>query len=420
MAISNGSIKNRGNGQFQLTVSAGFDGLGERKRYYKTITANGKTESAQLNDAKFQLSMYIAEIDRGEIADMGSSKLTDFAAYWMKEHVEKTLAPKTAVGYRAHLKNRIIPALGNIRLKDLKPLHIVRFFNDLDGSDVIENPAYRKKDGNTAEPRTISGKTQLNVFRTLSCMLTNAVQWGLIPFNPCDRTAAPKAKKKKVCFLNESDVPKLLVAIDDKPLMWKVCIYIALFGGLRRGEIAGLEWKDIDFEKNTIRIERNSQYVTDLGVITKVPKTESSVREVSMHTAVMELLRLHKIEEMKKRLTLGNKWVGAAKPELYRVLTGWNGKPIFPDSISKFFDRLVSHLDISTPITLHGLRHTSATLMLAKGISIKNVSARLGHADANVTLAVYTHALQSVDRLAGDALGDLIPKSKQIMPTAKT
>ena len=413
-------FQNRGNGQFQLTVSAGFDGRGERKRYYKTITAAGKTESAQLKDAQLQLSLFISEIKRGECADMGNSKLSDFAAYWMTEHVENSLAPKTIVSYRGHLDDRIVPALGNIRLKNLKPLHIVKFLNELDSMTHKINPAYKKLEaternlqGARYETRLLSGKTKQNIHRTMSSMLKDAVQWGLIPFNPCERAATPKVKKRKIAFLNEADVPKLLAAIDTEPLKWKVAIYIALFGGLRRGEIAALEWRDIDFEKNTIRVERNSQYIAGLGVITKTPKTESSIREIAMHKAVMELLRLHNVEELKKRVKLGNKWEGAGKPELYRILTGWNGKPIFPDSLSQWFDKLISRIDLSTPITFHGLRHSSATLLLAKGISIKNISERLGHADANVTLAVYSHALQSVDRLAADALGDMIPEQKQ-------
>ena len=426
MAKSNGSIKKRGNGQFQLTVSAGFDGNGNRNRYYKTITTTGRTEAAQMKEARFELSLFVAEIDRGECAAMGYSKLNEFADYWMKEHVEKNLAPKTAVGYRSHLKNRILPALGNIRLKDLTPLHIVKFFNALDGSVVQGNPAHIKKEGsdkrksvghpartdNTAEPHLYSGKSQLSVYRTLSSMLKDAVQWGLIPFNPCERTAAPKVKKKKITFLNEKDVPILMDAIDAEPLKWKVALYIALFGGLRRGEIAGLEWHDVDYEKNTIKIKRNSQYVAGLGVITKAPKTDTSGREIAMHSAIMDLLRQHQLEEKRKRVKLGNLWDGAEKPEMDRILTQWNGHTIFPDSLSQWFSKLVSRLPLSSQVTFHGLRHSSATHLLAKGISIKNISSRLGHADTNITLALYSHALESVDRLAADAFGDMIPGSK--------
>jgi integrase len=148
-----------------------------------------------------------------------------------------------------------------------------------------------------------------------------------------------------------------------------------------------------------------------VGVITKDPKSDDSSREISMHQAVMELFRQHKKEELEKRMRCGNLWVGGDKVDQCRVLTGWNGKPIFPDAPTKWFEKFVSKLDLSCRITFHGLRHTSATLLLANGVSLKNVSSRLGHSDANITLQVYAHALKSVDRIAADVLGSFIPVS---------
>ncbi len=185
-------------------------------------------------------------------------------------------------------------------------------------------------------------------------------------------------------------------------LKYKTAVYLAILTGMRRGEILGLEWKDIDFEKNEISIERTSVYSEGLGVFTKSTKTENSQRTVSFPNELAVVLKKYQKEYMKNRLKLGELWQDSG-----RLMVQWNGKPMFPSTLSQWFKKFLEKHNLPV-ITFHQIRHTSATLLIAQGVDIATVAKRLGHANNTTTLNFYTHAIQSEDRAAADKLGGLL------------
>jgi integrase len=409
-----GSIQKVGINSWKLTISGGFDGTGKRIRHTKTIHASSEQQ------AKKQLALFLAEIDRGTIANTNKLKLKAFAAKWFEEHCQKNLSPKTQQSYKNHLFNRIIPALGGIDIDKLKPLQIVQFINHL------KEPGLRL-DGKKGE---LSSQAIIYCYRVLSSMLTDAVQWQIIASNPCDRVKPPtgSTKSNATNAYNETQVSLLLRILESQPIAKHMMILLALTAGLRLGELCGLEWKDFDFEQSKVIISRASQSVAGIGTFTKAPKNASSNRTVTLPTGLLPLLKELKAWQNEERLCLGNKW-----HESDRLFTQWNGAPIHVETPSKWFRKFLTNYNDSIEkddklskkekevkklpiIRFHDLRHTSGSLLIAQGVPLKNISTRLGHADIRTTANIYGHALQSVDKQIADTMNTIIFQKDNTSP----
>ena len=280
-----------------------------------------------------------------------------------------------------------------------------------------------------------SPKTIKRVHQIISSSLNTAVQWQLIKENPCQRAKPPKEKKQvdvkhftleqAQAFLDQLDKPYKVAykgrnkkdgtesnkhyEIRTFPLQYKVLFYLAIFGGFRRGELVALTWDDIDFNSRTVTINKTSAR-TKNGIITKSPKTFSSNRDVVVGIEVIEPLKKYKVEQNKYRLTLGSYWQG----ENYIFIQD-NGKQMDISTPNKVFQKVIkvhnaTCEDKLPEFTLHGLRHTSATLLIAQNIDVKTVSVRLGHSETSTTMDIYAHALKKQDEKASDSLSQLFQK----------
>ena len=191
----------------------------------------------------------------------------------------------------------------------------------------------------------------------------------------------------------------MLSLLNEEPMQLRVMITMLVFTGMRRGELCGLEWKDIDFDQRTISICRTSQYIgRGKNLITKEPKTRSGIRKLSVGENLCRLLKSYRKFQMLERLRVGDRWV-----DTDRLFTQWNGEPIHPDTVTEGFAKFLKRHDLPK-VTLHSLRHSNATLMIAEGVDIRTVSNRLGHAQTSTTLNIYSHALKSRDQDAADKL----------------
>lgn len=179
-------------------------------------------------------------------------------------------------------------------------------------------------------------------------------------------------------------------------------ITLLVYTGIRRGELCGLEWKDIDFENQIMRVCRSSQYVGGKTIITKEPKTKSGIRRFTLSTTACILLKQYRAWQMKQKLKIGDRW-----QECDRLFTTWEGTPIYPDTVTDWFAKFMRRTDLPY-VTLHSLRHTNATLMIAEGTDVCTVSKRLGHANTATTLNIYAHALKSKDREAANNLESVL------------
>lgn len=183
---------------------------------------------------------------------------------------------------------------------------------------------------------------------------------------------------------------------------------LLLYTGMRRGELCGLEWKDIDFELAVISVRRSSLYLSSKGVFEDETKNETSERCMKVSDDVIAMLRIWRAEQAKERLRMGDQW-----QDNDRLFTAWNGAPIRPDVITAWFHKFVTKNGLP-PIHVHSLRHTNATLLIAAGTNLTTVAARLGHANTTTTSKIYAHAIKSADQAAAEALQDILhPVRKQ-------
>ena len=275
--------------------------------------------------------------------------------------------------------------------------------------DMLENDTQiRRLKNNKGErlTRPLSKKTILEHHRLLRAMLHKAVYWQLIVNNPAERVQPPKTRKPKRKYYDDEQCKILLENLKDQEIKYKVAIIITIFTGVRLGELMGLEWTDIDFKNGIISINKASQYLSEKGVFTKDPKTESSIRDVAIPQFVISLLEEYKYWYEEQKLLYGELW-----HESNRLFIQSDGKPMHPNTISKWFVKFVEKIGLPV-INFHGLRHTNATLLISQNIDVAVVAARLGHAQITTTLNFYVHPVVSHNKVAGNTLQNLLISQK--------
>lgn len=390
-----GSIEKRGKNSYRLTVSEGFDLNGRPMIHRKTIHGTKK-------EAEVELAKFVTEVQNGLVIDGKSLKFSEFVEVWKRDYGSKELAPTTYKRYCRMLETRILPYFGHFYINKIRPTDIMKFYDLLEKDTQL----VRKKGNNGSKTKKpLSGKTILEHHRLLRAMLHRAVYWQLIVSNPAERVQPPRAKKTKRRSYDDEQTKILLENLEKltvEDTKYKVAIILTIFTGVRLGELMGLEWQDVDFRNGIISINRSSQYLSDMGVFTKVPKTESSIREIAIPEFIISLLEEYKLWYEEQKSLYGKLWTNSD-----RLFVQADGKPMHPSSISKWFVKYVGTIGLPV-INFHGLRHTNASLLVAQNIDIAVVSARLGHAQISTTLDFYVHPLLSHNRKAGYALENLL------------
>ena len=450
------SIRER-NGAYFIMVSTGYDTTGKQIR--KTMTwkpEEGMTERQIEKALNEQSVMFEKKVMSGQVLD-GSVTFAEFTERWCRDYAEVNLSPKTYARYQSMLK-RILPAIGHIKLDKLQPHHLMELYKDM-GSDInhrglsflatddlleaFEEKGYTRdtlskltdihvntiynvfKNKPVAEQTArkvcgvlgilfeegfepskpingLSNKTIKHHHRLISAILNQAVFWQVIPSNPASRVKPPKVARTEAKYLDEKQTAELLRLLEPESVPHQTMIKMFLYSGLRRGEMCGLEWKDIDFESHLITVRRSSQYVAGKGIYTKETKTETSDRTIKLPSQAFEVLKGYKVWQIEERLKMGDRWEASD-----RIFTQSDGKPIHPDSITGWFREFIAKTDLPQ-ITIHSLRHTNITLLIAAGVPLRTVSYRAGHAQTSTTENIYAHAIRTADEIAADALDDIL------------
>ena len=390
-----GSIEKRGKNSYRLTVSEGFDLNGKPMIHRKTVHGTKK-------DAEVELAKFVTEVQNGLVIDGKSLKFSEFTEIWKRDYGSKERAPSTYKRYCRMLETRLLPYFGHFYINKIKPTDIMKFYDLLEKDTQL----VRKKGNNGSKTKKpLSGKTILEHHRLLRAMLHKAVYWQLIVANPAERVQPPKARKPKRRSYDDEQTKILLENLEllsSEDTKYKVAIILTVFTGVRLGELMGLEWQDVDFKNGIISINRSSQYLSDMGVFTKVPKTESSIREIAIPEFIISLLEEYKLWYEEQKSIYGELWTNSD-----RLFVQADGKPMHPSTISKWFVKYVGQIGLPV-INFHGLRHTNASLLVAQNVDIAVVSARLGHTQISTTLDFYVHPLLSHNRKAGYALENLL------------
>jgi len=261
----------------------------------------------------------------------------------------------------------------------------------------------------------LSSKTILHHHRLISTILAQATRDRIVPFNIADKNymKAPKLEHTEAAFLDDEQAKHVLELLDKEDIKWKTAMYLLIFSGMRRGELMGLEWSDIDFENRVIHIKRTSQYVQHMGIITKSPKNETSIRTIKLSEMMFDLLREYKLYWNNLRTSLIDRWKPFIDIKLAdgsiktvrneRLFIKEDSTPMNPDSLTDWTSKFVKRNKLPH-FTPHSLRHTHATLLIAEGVSVSAVSRRLGHSSIATTSRIYVHAIQSADEIASDVI----------------
>ena len=283
-----------------------------------------------------------------------------FVDKWLNEYAQNKLSKKTIQCYNQYLETYISPFFNSYKLADIGAYELTRFFNTL--THLSNNSIKRYK-------------------ALLSVIFNTAVKWDYLEYNPMNKVDLPKGRETNVkpSFLNEKEVALLLEKLNNVDIKYQVIVLLALKCGLRRSEILGLSWNNIDFENNTISIEKSLSYTKYDGTFISDTKNNSSKRTIYIAQDVLD-----KIKQLPKKYDL-----------LFGLLN--------PDAVTRWFARFLKNNNLKK-IRFHDLRHTHATLLIAKNINIKTVSARLGHSQVSTTLNIYTHSLSEEDKKASSII----------------
>lgn len=444
---------------YRIKVSCGYDTKGVQIIKSRTWTPDeGLTEKQITKELKRQSVLFEEDCKNGQFLN-SSIKFSEFTDIWLKDYAEKNLKSKTVARYKI-LLTRINKAIGHIKLSKLQPLHLMRFYENLGEEGVREDICYIpkeditmlwKKSGSTktdlasnhnfsvatfnqackglkirltsaeaiaaslgyklndlfspdTSKTTLSQQTIQHHHRLISTILQTAVEWQVIPSNPCSRVKTPSVKKKESRFLEDYQVADLFKALENEPLQYETIITLFVYTGMRRGELCGLKWSDIDFNKCLINIQREILYLPEIGIFEDTTKTDQSKRIIKVADICFKLLKKHKVEQNKERIKVGDQWENGDF-----IFTQWNGRPIHPDTLTAWFPKFLKKHDLPN-VTIHSLRHTNASLMIMNGVNVTTVAKRLGHSNASTTTRIYAHAIQSADEQAADILQDLLNK----------
>ncbi len=452
------------NDTYKITVSCGYDMTGKQQRKHFTWTPPvGMTAKQEEKELERQAVLFEERCRTGQVLDSGM-RFADFIDKWLK-YAENQLKPTTIAFYKTNLR-RIVPALGNIRMDKLQPHRLLSFYDDLAAHGMRDDIKYKcltdmkqllksqkltgvklaetsgvsldviraiKSGRNVCaasaeriakalgmdldelfEPlgeTTLSNRTIRHHHRALSAILGTAVQWGVISANPCARVKPPKAARKNPKFLDEEQAARLLELLESEDMQSQVMVKLLLFTGFRRGELCGLEWNDIDYDRRMIHVRRESLYLPGLGIYDDDAKTGTSLRSIKVPAMAFDMLKKYKAWQSETRLKLGDQWINTN-----RLFTKWNGKPIDPNTITAWFhDFIIKH---GFPdVCIHSLRHTNATLLIASGAALPTVAKRLGHATTATTTSIYAHAIRSADEAAAETLENILNPLKKARQT---
>jgi integrase len=299
---------------------------------------------------------------------------------------KQALRPSTRASYESHVRLYLVPHLGQVLLADLRHEHIEAMYARIEG-------------GNDARARPVSPATRRRVHATLNSALGTAVRRGLIERNPASTVELPAARRTRVDVWTAVELGGFLDLISGDRLY---LLYLLLgLRGLRRGEAVALRWSDVDLDQGCLRIEQSAVRVGSRSVIGP-PKSASGLRVVAIDPATVDRLRHHRDQQVRH----GQHRIGSPVASGLVFMTE-DGGPLDPTFVSRHFDRLVAIHGLPR-IRLHDLRHTSASVGLAAGESLVEVSRRLGHSSIVVTADIYSHIAPHVAHESAERLADLV------------
>lgn len=383
-----GSVRKKGNRWYYYfdIVDIG----GKKKRIERS---GGKTKREALDALNEAIHKY-----KNGFVEPQKLKYDEYIDDWLENYIKQNRKINTYIRYKEIYNNNVKPYIGEYLLKDLKPILIERLINS------------EKKKG-------LSNTTLQTIYGVINTSLNRAVKLQLINDNICKFVERPRRDKFIANVLTIDEYNLLLDHLDTSiygNYLFKLSLMVTIELGLRRGELGGLEWNNIDFENNIITIENNLIYL-NTSVELGTPKTTESKRSIYVSDNILENLKAHKKIQALNKLKFGELYeINEFNNRVCNFVFTWeNGKYVHPNYYTLKFNRLIKACNINKRVRFHDLRHTNATLLLEQGVDFKIIQTRLGHSDINTTLNIYSHITNKMQKSATDKISNLLFAGKK-------
>jgi len=317
--------------------------------------------------------------------------VASYLGEWIETYTKSgTVKPSSASKNREHVERHIVPRIGSIDLAKLTGADVARLYADL-----LTEGRIRGKVGTPLSPKTVR-----NIANTLHKALSDGVKWSKVSRNVADGIDLPRFEQPELEVWDGDQIRHFLDYLagsgDYLGPIWR----LMLATGMRRGEVLGLHWDDVDMVDKVITIKESRVQVRGV-TMTTTPKTTAGRRNVSIDSETVYALAAFRNTQDDAKTILGA-WTSSL------VVTDLGGQPIEPDAFSRRFRSVAKRAEMPPKTRLHDLRHSAAVLMLTQGVPIHIVSGRLGHANPSITLRIYAHFLPSADKLAAEIIGNAL------------
>ena len=377
-ANGEGSIRKRKDGRWEGRYTAGHDPE-TGKAIYKNVL--GKTQA----EVKEKLKQAIGETQALDITKAGKYTVGEWMEVWFQDYAKIKVRPSSHQTYQGYIHNHIQPNIGEIPLEKLTSLDLQKFYKKLLTQGRVDRVEAK------GQPKGLSAKTVRNIHQILSSSLKLAQEQRLILTNPAEGCALPRVEHQEMKTLTTVQLASFFREARESGVF--ELYYLELATGLRRGELLGLKWEDVDLQRGDLRVRRQVSRIN--GDVVEAPlKTKNAYRTLPLAEDTVSVLK----EQRKK---VGNSpWVFPSP----------NGGPISPDSVLHMLHRVLKRAGLPK-VRFHDLRHTFATLALQNGVDVKTVSGMLGHFSAGFTLDTYAHITSAAQRQAAQTMGSVLAET---------
>lgn len=372
-----GSITQRGD-KYRVCFDYGIDREGNRVRKYRTFDTK--------RDATRAFNEHKVKMDKGTQIMPGEYTFAQWLDYWYKDIILPQIEETTAYGYRGMIENYLKPQLGEIRLQKLTARDIQQYYTWLMGE------------------KELSPNTVIKHHNLLTNTLNAAERQEYITKNPMRAVSPPKKRQREAKFYTSEQLGTLLDKVVGTRL--ELPVYICAYLGLRRGELCGLRWSDVDLEHKTITIE-NTRTQAGKKEIEKGTKTASSTRTLYLPDTLCDMLKAAKENQQACRAEYKN-----AYDDNDYVVVMEDGRPFRPNYLSELFGKFLADNDLPK-IVLHELRHTFASLSNQAGIPAYNIGKALGHSTPATTQKIYTHLLDQTHTQAVEGVAAIADEARR-------
>jgi integrase len=354
---------------------------------------------ARKKEAQGALAELIRLQQEGRSVEQTRQTVREYLDEWLLT-IRPTVAPNTWTSYRKLATSYAMPRIGAILLKQLKPVDLNRLYGELLQSGGVK--------GRPLSPRTVR-----YVHTIIHRSLRDAVRWGKLPRNVAELADPPKkGSPPDKATWTVAQIHRFLEHVADDRL--KALWLLLITTGMRRGEVLGLRWTDVDLDAGVLSVRQSLIVTVDSEVRFSEPKTTRSRRAIALDQGTVAALRSHRVAQLSEKDAWGSAWTDTGL-----VFTRKDGSPIRPDVLRQLFERQVRNSCLPR-LTVHGLRHTHATVALKAGVHPKIVSERLGHSSVALTMDVYSHVLEGMQAAAASVIGSIVfqtdPGKKPIAP----